>query len=85
MAARNVQGPLDGSPLLTWTVPHMPSPGTGSPASPVLFTMNVAAVAETTNTHALLLPAVKAAFEELTAKGYGDSDIAVTRRFIGER
>ena len=43
------------------------------------------AVAEAKGTHPVLLPAVKAAFEELTTRGYGDSDIAVTRRFIGER
>ena len=43
------------------------------------------AVAEATDTHPVLLPAVKAAFEELTAQGYGDSDIAVTRRYIANR
>jgi 2-hydroxy-3-oxopropionate reductase len=43
------------------------------------------AVAEATQTRAVLLPAVKAAFEELTAQGYGDSDIAVTRRYISQR
>lgn len=43
------------------------------------------AVAEATQTHAVLLPAVRAAFEELTAQGHGDSDIAVTRRYISER
>ena len=40
------------------------------------------AVAAATGTHPVLLPAVKAAFEELTALGHGDSDIAVTRRYI---
>jgi 2-hydroxy-3-oxopropionate reductase len=43
------------------------------------------AVADATATHAVLLPAVKAAFEELTAQGYGDNDIAVTRRYIARR
>jgi 2-hydroxy-3-oxopropionate reductase len=43
------------------------------------------AVAEATATRAVLLPAVKAAFEELTAQGYGDNDIAVTRRYISQR
>jgi 2-hydroxy-3-oxopropionate reductase len=43
------------------------------------------AVAAATGTHAVLLPAVKAAFEELTALGYGDSDIAVTRRYVEQR
>ena len=43
------------------------------------------AVAEATGTHVVLLPAVKAAFEELTSQGHGDSDIAVTRRYISQR
>ena len=43
------------------------------------------AVAEATDTHPVLLPAVKAAFEELTAQGHGDNDIAVTRRYIAQR
>jgi len=43
------------------------------------------AVATATGTHPVLLPAVKAAFEELTARGYGDSDIAVTRRYVEQR
>ena len=43
------------------------------------------AVAETTGTHPVLLPALKAAFDELSARGLGDYDIAVTRRFVAER
>ena len=43
------------------------------------------AVAAATGTHPVLLPAVKAAFEELTALGHGDSDIAVTRRYVEQR
>jgi 2-hydroxy-3-oxopropionate reductase len=43
------------------------------------------AVAEATDTHVVLLPAVKAAFEELTAQGHGDHDIAVTRRYVSQR
>ncbi len=43
------------------------------------------AVAEATNTHAVLLPTLRAAFEELTERGLGDLDIAVTRRFVAER
>jgi len=43
------------------------------------------AVAEATDTHVVLLPAVKAAFEELTAHGHGDNDIAVTRRYVSQR
>lgn len=42
-------------------------------------------VAETTGTHVVLLPAVRAAFAELTAQGHGDEDIAVTRRYIAQR
>ena len=44
-----------------------------------------ATVAEVTGTHPVLLPALKAAFEELTASGYGDHDIAVTRRYVAQR
>ena len=44
-----------------------------------------ATVAEVTDTHPVLLPALRAAFEELTASGYGDHDIAVTRRYIAQR
>ncbi len=43
------------------------------------------AVAEATGTHPILLPALRAAFEELTDQGHGDNDIAVTRRYIEER
>ncbi len=43
------------------------------------------AVAEATDTHVVLLPAIKAAFEELTAQGHGDNDIAVTRRYVSQR
>ena len=43
------------------------------------------AVATATGTHPILLPAVKAAFEELTALGHGDSDMAVTRRYVEQR
>ncbi len=44
-----------------------------------------ATVAQATGTHAVLLPVLKAAFEELTASGYGDDDIAVTRRYMAQR
>jgi 3-hydroxyisobutyrate dehydrogenase-like beta-hydroxyacid dehydrogenase len=43
------------------------------------------AIAATTDTHPVLLPAVRNAFEELVARGYGDCDISVTRRFINQR
>ncbi len=43
------------------------------------------AIAAATDSHPVLLPAVKAAFDELVADGLGDFDIAVTRRFIGQR
>lgn len=42
-------------------------------------------VAAATGTHAALLPAVRAAFDELVAAGLGDADMAVTRRFVGTR
>jgi 3-hydroxyisobutyrate dehydrogenase-like beta-hydroxyacid dehydrogenase len=42
-------------------------------------------VADATGTHAVLLPTLAAAFDELAARGLGDSDIAVTRRFVAER
>jgi hypothetical protein len=46
IAARKVQGPNDVPVLLSNMVPQTPSPGFGSLASPVLFTVKVAAVAE---------------------------------------
>ncbi|MFH8249673.1 NAD(P)-dependent oxidoreductase [Microbacterium sp. B2969] len=42
-------------------------------------------VADETGTQAVVLPAVRAAFEELIAAGLGDRDIAVTKRFVAER
>ena len=42
-------------------------------------------VAEATGTHPVLLPTLRAAFDELVESGYGDRDIAVTRRFIADR
>lgn len=42
-------------------------------------------VAVATETSPVILPAVRAAFDELVAAGFGDRDIAVTRRFIDER
>ena len=44
-----------------------------------------ATVARATGTHAVLLPTLKAAFEELTEAGMATYDIAVTRRFIARR
>jgi 2-hydroxy-3-oxopropionate reductase len=44
-----------------------------------------ATVAQATDTHTILLPVLKAAFEELTERGYGDQDIAVTRRYVAQR
>ena len=43
------------------------------------------AVAQSTGTDAVLLPAVKQAFEEIAAAGLGDYDMSVTRRYIAER
>ena len=42
-------------------------------------------VATATRTDAALLPAVRAAFADLVARGMGDSDMAVTKRYIEER
>lgn len=42
-------------------------------------------VAKETGTHAVVLPAVRAAFEELIEAGLGDRDIAVAKRFVAER
>jgi 2-hydroxy-3-oxopropionate reductase len=44
-----------------------------------------ASVAAETDSHPVLLPAVREAFQELVARGLGDFDIAVTRRFIDQR
>jgi 2-hydroxy-3-oxopropionate reductase len=44
-----------------------------------------ATVAQATGTRTVLLPVLKAAFEELTEQGYGDNDIAVTRRYMAQR
>ena len=44
-----------------------------------------ASVAQATGTQTVLLPILKAAFEELTASGFGDQDIAVTRRYVALR
>ncbi|WP_217183290.1 NAD(P)-dependent oxidoreductase [Streptomyces sp. AC495_CC817] len=42
-------------------------------------------IAEATRTAPALLPALRAAFDEIVAAGLGDRDIAVTRRFIASR
>jgi 2-hydroxy-3-oxopropionate reductase len=43
------------------------------------------AVADATGTDVVLLPAIRAAFDELVTAGLGERDIAVTRRFVAER
>lgn len=43
------------------------------------------AVAADTETRAVLLPALRAAFTELVSSDLGDFDISVTRRFVAER
>ena len=43
------------------------------------------AIATETDTHPVLLPAVRAAFLELVERGLGDFDMSVTRRFVEER
>lgn len=42
-------------------------------------------VAEATDTHATLLPALRASYEELVEAGLGDDDLSVARRFVAER
>lgn len=42
-------------------------------------------VAAATGTDPVLLPALRAAFDELVERGLGDRDIAVTKRFVAER
>jgi 2-hydroxy-3-oxopropionate reductase len=42
-------------------------------------------VAEATGTRPALLPALRAAFDELVAAGLGERDIAVARRFVADR
>jgi 2-hydroxy-3-oxopropionate reductase len=60
-----------------------------SPSGPARYMVKdldfATAVAAATDSHPVLLPAVKAAFDELVARGLGDLDIAVTRRFISQR
>ena len=43
-----------------------------------------ATLAQATGTRTVLLPVLKAAFEELTEQAYGDHDIAVTRRYMAQ-
>ena len=43
------------------------------------------AIAAETDTHPVLLPAVRAGFVELVERGLGDFDMSVTRRFISQR
>ncbi|WP_369047287.1 NAD(P)-dependent oxidoreductase [Sinomonas sp. P10A9] len=42
-------------------------------------------IARATNTNPVLLPALRAAFDEIVASGLGDQDISVTRRFVAGR
>ena len=44
-----------------------------------------AEAAAATGTDPVLLPTLRAAFDELVERGLGDRDIAVTRRFVSER
>ncbi len=60
-----------------------------SPSGPARYMLKdldfATSIAAATGSHPVLLPAVKAAFDELVASGLGDFDIAVTRRFISQR
>ncbi|WP_334151771.1 NAD(P)-dependent oxidoreductase [Microbacterium sp.] len=42
-------------------------------------------IADATGTAAILLPTLRAAFDEIVADGLGDRDISVTRRFVANR
>jgi 2-hydroxy-3-oxopropionate reductase len=42
-------------------------------------------IADATGTAAILLPTLRAAFDEIVAGGLGDRDISVTRRFVANR
>jgi 2-hydroxy-3-oxopropionate reductase len=42
-------------------------------------------VAEATDTHPALLPALRAAYDELVERGLGEQDLSVARRFVAER
>lgn len=42
-------------------------------------------VADATHVDPVLLPALRSAFDEIVARGLGDRDISVTRRFVSER
>ncbi|GAA4394081.1 NAD(P)-dependent oxidoreductase [Tsukamurella soli] len=46
---------------------------------------SAAEVAAGTDTRAVLIPALRAAFEEIVDAGLGDRDMSVTRRFIADR
>jgi 2-hydroxy-3-oxopropionate reductase len=60
-----------------------------SPSRPAKYMVKdldfATAIAAATDSNPVLLPAVKAAFDELVARGLGDLDIAVTRRYISQR
>ena len=60
-----------------------------SPSGPARYLLKdlrfAATVAQATGTRAVLLPVLQAAFKELTEQGYGDHDIAVTRRYVAQR
>jgi 2-hydroxy-3-oxopropionate reductase len=63
--------------------------GDDSPSGPARYMLKDLAfaqdVADATDTRAVILPAVQAAFQEIVESGLGDRDIAVTRRFIDKR
>ena len=46
---------------------------------------SAAEIADATGTHPVLLPTLRAAFDEIVESGLGDQDIAVSRRFVAER
>ncbi|SEB45336.1 NAD(P)-dependent oxidoreductase [Arthrobacter woluwensis] len=46
---------------------------------------SAAEIADATGTRPVLLPTLRAAFDEIVESGLGDQDIAVSRRFVAER
>ncbi|WP_309065764.1 NAD(P)-dependent oxidoreductase [Microbacterium sp.] len=81
-------GGYAGSRLLDSRMPKLVS-GDDSPSGAARYMVKdlrfAADIAAATGTDTVLLPTLRAAFEELVAAGLGDRDIAVTRRFVATR
>ncbi|WP_242684876.1 NAD-binding protein [Microbacterium sp. SD291] len=63
--------------------------GDDSPSSMAVYMVKdlrfAADIADATGTSAVLLPTLRAAFDELVEAGLGERDIAVSRRFVASR